>query len=108
MSEFKIQNSKFKIERRSAWPMLITFALFLLALLTGCGQGTTQEVSKKVETSHVKTKAELESLLGKPDKFEKLGPIESWTYKTSDGEYSVQVMGDKVVFSSGGTEEKKK
>jgi hypothetical protein len=90
---------------RRALSMLLSAALLLAA---GCGRGTTQEIAAKVEAAKVKTKADLESVLGKPDKFEKLGPIESWTYTTADGEYSIKILGNDVVFGSGAGGEKKR
>ena len=58
-------------------------------MLGGCGSPTKRELAARSE--HVKTTAELESALGKPDKYELadmpvLGKVETFTYKASDGE----------------------
>lgn len=78
------------------------FALAALSfLLAACGPPSTADALKKAEG--VKTKAQLESALGKPTEIGKLGPIENWTYKTSDGSVSFVITGDTVQLSSGGT-----
>ncbi len=77
-------------------------ALALLLSLAGCGHGSTQEVVKRAE--HARTRAELERALGKPDHFESggIGPftLETWTYKTSDGEVVFVITGDTVALKS--------
>ena len=45
-------------------------AIFLLAL-SGCGNGSKQDIVDK--TSSISTKQELEKKLGKPDSFNKVG-----------------------------------
>ncbi len=80
-------------------------ALAALAfLLAACGPPSTADALKKAEG--VKTRTELESRLGKPTEIAKLGPIENWTYKTSDGSVSFVITGDTVQMSSGGTNSK--
>ena len=60
--------------------------------------GTTmQDLTRKAEK--VKTKDQLETALGKPDKFVKVKmgiSFESWTYTATDGEVNFTVIGDKV------------
>jgi hypothetical protein len=79
-------------------------AIFLLAL-SGCGNGSKQDIVNK--TSSISTKQELEKKLGKPDSFNKVGPIETWTYKASDGEVSFLITGDTVQMNAATGEKKK-
>ena len=44
----------------------------------------------------VKTRAELERALGKPDDVSKLGPLEKWTYKARNGQVVVARLHDEV------------
>ena len=78
-------------------------ALTLLAMVS-CSR-TKEDVLKKAET--VKTKAELESRLGRPDDIAKLGPMERWTYKASNGEVVFVIMGDTVTLQATGGGDKK-
>ena len=73
---------------------ICALVMVLVLPLAGCGGNTKQDITKKTE--NVKTKAELERILGKPANFNKLGPIETWTYKASDGEVSFLITGDTV------------
>jgi hypothetical protein len=78
---------------KSLFPSL----MFTVALmLSGCGASsmTKQDVVNK--TSNVKTKQELEKALGKPTNFNKLGPLETWTYQVKDGEVNFLITGDTV------------
>jgi|GEM_PF-5703210 len=77
--------------------LLVSIALF------GCGAADKQAMLKKAR--HAKTKAELETALGKPDNFKSadvpgLGSAESWEYKASDGKVTFQIIGDKVVLKA--------
>ena len=78
-------------------------ALTLLAMVS-CSR-TKEDVLKKAET--VKTKAELESRLGRPDDIAKLGPMERWTYKASNGEVVFVIVGDTVTLQATGGGDKK-
>ena len=63
-----------------------------LALLVGCGDPTVAEMVQKTEK--VGTKAELETLLGKPHEISKVGPVETWTYNTFGAMPSVSYAGE--------------
>ena len=81
-------------------------AVLLVAALAlaGCSR-TKEDMLKKAET--VKTRAELESRLGRPDDIAKLGPVETWTYKASNGEVKFVIMGDTVTMQAAGGGDKK-
>ncbi len=81
-------------------------ALGVPLALAACGPPTTEQALKRAE--RVQTRAELEGALGRPDEISKLGPVEKWIYKTSDGAVSFVLTGDRVTLSSGGTERKSK
>ena len=55
----------------------------------------------------MKTRAELESRVGRPDDIAKLGPMERWTYKTSNGEVVFVLVGDTVTLQAAGGSDKK-
>jgi hypothetical protein len=74
--------------------------LLLAALLLGGCSRTKEDLLKKAET--VKTRAELESRLGRPDDISKLGPMETWTYKASNGEVVFVIVGDSVTLQAAG------
>ena len=66
----------------------------------GCGPSTKHELLKKAEG--VETKQALEAALGPPDDHNKLGPIETWTYRAEDGEVTFVITGDRVRFEAAG------
>jgi hypothetical protein len=81
-------------------------AALIIALLTGCGKVTKEDLVQKAR--NVSTRAELEKTLGKPTDIAKLGPLERWTYKASDGEVVFLIVGDHVTLqAAGGSDEKK-
>jgi hypothetical protein len=77
---------------------LAVVALAVLALV-GCSR-TKEDVLEKAEA--VKTRSELESRLGRPDDIAKLGPMERWTYKASNGEVVFLIVGDTVTLQAAG------
>ncbi|HEV8441642.1 MAG TPA: hypothetical protein VGT40_26445 [Methylomirabilota bacterium] len=88
--------------------VLIRAALLGLAvvLVSGCGERTKEDIVQK--SRNISTRAELEKALGRPTDIAKLGPLERWTYKASNGEVVFLIVGDKVtVQATGGSEEKK-
>jgi hypothetical protein len=85
---------------------LARLAVLALPLaLIACGPPSTADALKKAEKAS--TKADLEKALGSPTEIQKLGPLEKWIYKTSDGSIMVMIAGDKVTLASGGTDRKK-
>ena len=81
---------------------LIAVVLIALALV-GCSR-TKEDLVRKAEG--VKTRAELESKLGRADDISKLGPIEQWTYKASNGQVVFVIVGDTVTLQAAGGEKK--
>jgi len=66
----------------------------LVLALAGCSPESKHELLSKTED--VRTKAELEAALGAPDDRDKLGPLETWTYRARDGEVTFLITGDTV------------
>ncbi|MDH5748178.1 MAG: hypothetical protein OEY85_02600 [Rhodospirillales bacterium] len=79
----------------------IITVIALTVFLAACGDPSKQEIIK--ETEKVSTKSELEKILGKPKNVDKLGPVEKWTYKASDGEVTFLITGDRVALSATGS-----
>ncbi|PYN76264.1 MAG: hypothetical protein DMD96_26310 [Candidatus Rokuibacteriota bacterium] len=74
--------------------------------LVACGRGTKEEIVSKARD--VSKRAELERVLGKPDDITKLGPLETWRYKASNGEVIFLIVGDDVTLQAAGSPEKAK
>ena len=77
-----------------------------LALVTACGGSTKEDILAKAKNAS--TKADLEKALGRPDDIAKLGPMEKWTYKASNGKVVFMIVGDKVTIEATGESEKEK
>jgi hypothetical protein len=77
------------------------FAAFFLLGLAACGNPSKEDIIGK--TRDIKTRAELEAKLGKPDDIGKLGPLEQWTYKASNGEVVFLITGDTVALQTTGS-----
>lgn len=77
----------------------LSCAVLLLAL-AGCGPSSKEDMLSKARD--VKTRAELEKALGKPTDLSKLGPMETWTYKASNGTVVFLVVGDTVTVQAAG------
>lgn len=91
--------------RRLARRSLVLAAPALALAAAACDRGSTKaELLKKAEKA--KTKADLETMLGKPTDVEKLGPIEKWTYRASDGAVVFAIFADRIVVEA--TDSKKK
>ena len=77
----------------------LVIGLVLLAL-AGCGPSTKEDLVAKARG--VTTRAELEKALGKPSDISKLGPMETWTYKASNGQVVFVIVGDVVTLEAAG------
>jgi hypothetical protein len=85
---------------------LAALAMIALALLvTACGPSSKEDMVAKAR--EVKTRAELERALGKPDDVSKLGPLEKWTYKARNGQVVFVLVGDVVTLEAAGPPDKK-
>jgi len=87
--------------RRFAGLLMIALAL----LLTACGPSSKEDMVARAR--EVKTRAELERALGKPDDVSKLGPLEKWTYKARNGQVVFVLVGDVVTLEAAGPPDKK-
>jgi len=76
------------MRRLASWLAMLALAL------AACSPASKHEILSKTED--VRTKAELEAALGAPDDRDKLGPIESWTYRARDGEVTFLITGETV------------
>jgi hypothetical protein len=88
----------------------VLVGLLVAGLVVGCSRSKEDLVEK---SRNVSTRAELERALGKPSDISKLGPVEQWTYKASNGTVVFLIVGDKVTLQAAGgspdeTRDKKK
>lgn len=79
--------------------------LLSLLLLSGCGNGTKQDIMTKLEQA--KTGDDVRKLLGKPGKYDAsdmplIGKVETLTYSAADGEVTVVLHNNKIVTKSTG------
>jgi len=81
--------------------------LWVLAasLVVGCSRSKEDLIQK---SRGVGTRAELERALGRPSDISKLGPVEQWTYKASNGSVVFLIVGDKVTIQATGSPDEKK
>lgn len=77
----------------------------LALLLAACGPSSKEDMLAKARD--VKTRAQLESALGRPDDVSKLGPLEKWTYKAKNGQVVFVLVGDAVTLEAAGPSDKK-
>lgn len=73
---------------------LLRVAVLIPFLLAACGDSSKAELISKAKGADTKDK--LEAALGAPDDLTKVGPLEKWTYKASDGEVTFLITGDAV------------
>ncbi|MGE0423773.1 MAG: hypothetical protein AB7O88_16015 [Reyranellaceae bacterium] len=79
-----------------------TLAMLVLA---ACDSSPTKaEILKKA--SGLKTREELEKVLGPPNNLDKLGPIERWTYNAKDGVVVFTIVAGGVVLDETGDRKK--
>lgn len=71
-----------------------------LGLTAACGDPSKQDIIRKGKIA--KTKSALEAAPGKPDKLDKLGPIEKWTYTASDEKIVFVITGNSVAIQATG------
>lgn len=71
-----------------------------LLLVTACGGRTKEEIVEKARD--LTTRTELEQALGRPDDIAKLGPVERWTYRASNGTVVFIVVGETVTLQAAG------
>ncbi len=91
-----------KFARSLLTALALASAIFAVA---ACGEPSKGDILKKAEG--VSEKARLEEILGRPDDVSKLGPIEKWTYKASDGTVVFIITGDQVAMQATGGPMKK-
>lgn len=77
---------------------LRALALVLALALTACGPPSKEDLVAKARA--VKTRAELERVLGRPDDVTKLGPLEKWTYRAKNGQVVFVLVGDTVTLEA--------
>jgi hypothetical protein len=87
-----------------AWVGLLVCVL-AAGLLVGCSRSKEDLIQK---SRGVGTRAELERALGKPSDIGKLGPVEQWTYKASNGTVVFVIVGDKVTMQATMSPDEKK
>jgi len=73
-----------------------TLALLGMLLVAACFAPSKADMIKKA--GDASTRAELEAALGEPSDVAKIGPIEKWTYKASDGSVVFVLTGDTITF----------
>jgi len=87
--------------------MVRGFACGLVLLgLVACGRASKEEIVAKARD--ISRRAGLERALGKPDDITKLGPVETWRYKASNGEVIFLIVGDDVTLQAAGGSDKVK
>lgn len=85
--------------------IVVLGGLSVLMALAGCDSSPTKaEILKKA--SGLKTKEELEKVLGAPAKLDKLGPLERWTYNASDGIVVFTIVAGRVALDETGDRKK--
>ncbi len=82
----------------------VVSCVLVLVVAASCGGRTKEEIVQKARD--VSTRAELEKALGKPDDIAKLGPVEQWTYKASNGKVVFVIFGEQVTLQATGGSEK--
>ena len=74
--------------------LLIVSAALAALSVAACGKPTKEALLQKV--GEPKKKSEVVALLGQPDEIGKLGPVEIWTYKASNGSVVFTILADNV------------
>ena len=55
-----------------------------------------------MKSENAKTREQLREVIGDPDDVSKVGPIETWTYETSNGNVTFTLAGDTVMLQTTG------
>ena len=74
------------------WKLLLAAGLMLA--VAACGKPTKESMLQKA--GNAKKSAEVVTLLGQPDDIGKIGPLEVWTYKASNGKVVFTMLADNV------------
>ncbi len=85
--------------------MVVLGGLSLPIALAACDSSPTKADILKKATG-LKTKEELEKVLGVPAKLDKLGPLERWTYNASDGVVVFTIVAGRVALDETGDRKK--
>jgi|SRR5262245_3023774 len=93
-------------EERTMRSVMTAVLLWMLAtgLATGCSR-TKEDILEK--SRGITVRADLERALGKPSDINKLGPVEQWTYKASNGTVVFLIVGDTVTLQAAVPDERK-
>ncbi|MCW5748581.1 MAG: hypothetical protein KIT36_20495 [Alphaproteobacteria bacterium] len=84
---------------------ILIAGLAAVAVLAGCDSAPKKaDILEKAKGA--KTKADLEKALGKPTEVDKIGPVEKWTYKASDGSVTYIIVADQVTLDVTGGNKK--
>jgi hypothetical protein len=86
----------------------VMMAVLLWMLATGLVTGCSRSKEDILEKSRgITVRADLERALGKPSDINKLGPVEQWTYKASNGTVVFLIVGDTVTLQAAVPDERK-
>jgi len=80
---------------------LLVLGVLVLPLAPGCRGSTKEDLVEKARG--VSTRNELERALGRPADIAKIGPVETWTYRASNGEVVFLIVGDTVTLQAAGS-----
>ena len=78
--------------------------MLAMGLVTGCSRSKEDLLEK---SRGITVRAELERALGKRSAVNKLGPVEQWTYKASNGTVVFLIVGDTVTLQAAVPDDKK-
>lgn len=85
--------------------MVVLGGLSLPMALAACNSSPTKaEILKKA--SGLRTKEDLEKVLGAPATLDKLGPLERWTYNAKDGVVVFTIVAGRVALDETGDRKK--
>ena len=76
------------------------FCLTVVAVAIVACDNRKEDILKKSENA--KTREQLRAVIGDPDDVSKVGPIETWTYRTSNGSVTFTLAGNTVMLKTTG------